>query len=401
LRILIASPSLPHPPQWGFGIRVRKLLEGLAARHDVSLLAYAGPDEAAKVSALSSSCAELLTVAMPKAPAIRDHWQHARALASRHSYHFGHLRSAAYQSALDEACRRTPFDFIQVESSALAGFRFQAPVVLDEHNIESELLWRTAREERSPWRRLLRAREAQQVEREELDSWRRVAACVVTSEREVHIVRKAVPQKPCRVVPNGVDSGYFVPAGTAVEADTFVFTGLMSYRPNADGVAYFIEQVLPLIRRVRPAARFIVVGWGGTRLHSLSGPGITFTGRVADVRHYLARAAAVVTPLRVGSGTRLKVLEALAMAKPVVSTSVGCEGIDVVDGQHLLVADTPAAFAEAVLRVLADSDLARRLGSAGRELVQDRYSWRSSAEALCALYDELGERSSLAGRVRA
>jgi glycosyltransferase involved in cell wall biosynthesis len=122
---------------------------------------------------------------------------------------------------------------------------------------------------------------------------------------------------------------------------------------------------------------------------------------VADVRHYLARAAAVVTPLRVGSGTRLKVLEALAMAKPVVSTSVGCEGIDVVDGQHLLVADTPAAFAEAVLRVLADSDLARRLGSAGRELVQDRYSWRSSAEALCALYDELGERSSLAGRVRA
>jgi glycosyltransferase involved in cell wall biosynthesis len=162
-----------------------------------------------------------------------------------------------------------------------------------------------------------------------------------------------------------------------------VFLGVMHYRPNVDAAMYFAREILPHLLRERPNLTFTIVGGGAPEeLRRLAGPNVILTDRVPDTRPYLARAGAFVVPLRMGSGTRLKVLEAMAMGRPVVSTSLGCEGIAVVDGQHALVADDPSTFARTVLQVLGDPALASRLGSNGRHLVERRYSWPSVLKRL-------------------
>src|SRR5207253_2743843 len=146
--------------------------------------------------------------------------------------------------------------------------------------------------------------------------------CVLTSDRE-------------EAVPNGVDIDYFQPTSDAVDADSMVYVGVTHYRPNVDAALYFIREVLPHVLRVRPSVRFTIVGGGAPEeLQRLAGPNVVFTDTVPDTRPYVSRAAAFVVPLRMGSGTRLKVLEGLAMRRPLISTSLGCEGIDAVDGQH-------------------------------------------------------------------
>jgi glycosyltransferase involved in cell wall biosynthesis len=183
-----------------------------------------------------------------------------------------------------------------------------------------------------------------------------------------------------------------------VRPDSIVFTGLMTYWPNADGVGYFIRDILPTIRKSLPDATFTAVGWGlREELRPLLGNGVVHTGWVADVRPYLAAASLAVVPLRTGSGTRLKILEALAMGKAVVSTSVGCEGLDVQDGKHLLIADDSKAFADSVVRLLRDPVEAAALGSRGRALVESLYGWDQSAAELERFHQSLFARPGKLG----
>jgi glycosyltransferase involved in cell wall biosynthesis len=180
-----------------------------------------------------------------------------------------------------------------------------------------------------------------------------------------------------------VDLRYFRPSAEPTIPDSLVFTGLMRYRPNHDAVKYFVREVLPLIRRVRPGVRLTVVGGDPPpELSRLAGPDVEITGGVPDVRPYVARAAAVVVPLRMGGGTRLKVLEALAMGKAVVSTGIGCEGLLAEDGVHLLTADDPQSLAERTLLVLSTPSLAGDLGRRGRLLVEENYGWERVVDGL-------------------
>jgi len=168
----------------------------------------------------------------------------------------------------------------------------------------------------------------------------------------------------------------------------------MKYRPNVDAALYFVRQVLPQILAVRPALVFYIVGGEPpAEVRELAGPHVVVTGTVADVRPYVRNAAVFVVPLRMGGGTRLKVLEGLSMRKAMVSTTLGCEGIDVEDRRHLLIADTPAAFASAVLRLLQEPALGEALAEAGRDLVDRRYRWERVVGELEAFYDELLDRS--------
>jgi glycosyltransferase involved in cell wall biosynthesis len=163
--------------------------------------------------------------------------------------------------------------------------------------------------------------------------------------------------------------------------------------PNVDGVVYFLREIWPLIAAACPDARFVVVGADpAPAIRAHAGPGVTIVGPVDDLRPHLAAASVVVVPLRLGSGTRLKILEAWAMARPVVSTALGAEGLDAVPGRHLLIADEPANFASAVLRVLRDPGLGDDLGRAGRTLVTEHYSWRGAAGRLEAFLRQVLER---------
>jgi sugar transferase (PEP-CTERM/EpsH1 system associated) len=398
-RILVVTPSLPYPPNWGFGIRVYQLVRHLAQRHHVSLLTFGTAAESDKVAALRAVCDEVHVVEPRVANRRQKRWTQLRSVFAATSFQTMALRSPAMQRTIDELLATQSFNLVQLESSQLSSYDFgQVPVIVDEHNVEYELLQRMYRTERSPLRRLYNWLEYVKFRREERACWRRVDAAIFTSAREAEIFRRFAPDTPSIVAANGVDVDFFQPnPSVQIDRDSVVFTGLISYRPNTDAVLYFAREVLPLIVAQRPNVRFTVVGMGPTdEIKSLAGKNVVVTDAVPDVRPYLAAAGAVVVPLRMGSGTRLKVLEALAMAKPVVSTAVGCEGIDVADDEHLLVEDDPAAFVTAVLRLLDDAALAARLGQAGRELAEARYSWRSVADDVDALYRRLAHHAEAA-----
>lgn len=310
------------------------------------------------------------------------------------------LFSHQMQTTIWNLLRDRPYDLVEVESSAMASFAFgQVPVVVDEHNIEYELLDRSRRVNSSLPRSAFMAIESKKAKKEEIEVWRRVQGCVLTSQREQAVVNGTVNSLPTAVVPNGVDLDYFRPVRCDPPEPRLVFTGLMTYRPNVDALSYFIRDIFPRVRSGRPDATLTAVGWGfSEELAPLLGKGVSHTGRVEDVRPYLAGASVVVAPLRIGGGTRLKILEALAMGKAVVSTTVGCEGIDVRDGKHLVIADDPVAFARSVVQLLDDPDRAAGLGRAGRALVESRYGWSQSVAELERFHASVVESANGAAR---
>lgn len=394
MRILLLTPSLPWPPMWGFNIRVLNILRELAAHNSVSLLCYGGGEPDAQARETISAICDRVFIVPETGRSIRQRrLLQAGTVISPRSFHLRRYVSAEMQARLTQILRDGAYDLVQVESSAMASFDFgNTPIVLDEHNLEYELLRRSNAVESSRIRRAFAATESRKVEREEISTWNRVKGCVLTSEREQAVVQRAAPGVATAVVPNGVALDYFQPSAAEVTPGSIVFTGLMTYRPNADGVSYFIRRILPAIRASRPDAVFTAVGWGlPDDVRPLLGEGVFHTGRVDDIRPYLAKASVVVVPLRIGSGTRLKVLEALAMAKPVVSTTVGCEGIDVSHGEHLLIADAPAAFAAAVTSLLEDPAEAAALGRRGRAMVESRYGWERSVAELERFHRSLFE----------
>lgn len=389
LRILIVCPEPPAPPTWGFALRVYHLGRELGRHHDVTLLTYDTQDPTRDWDELASR----FSVHGVKGRRGSRRAMQARSLVSRRSFHLRRFQTAEMQRAILDVGARGAFDIIQVESSQMFGFEFpdRAAVVIDEHNIEHDLVRRVAQLERSKARRAYLQLECRKVHREEVAAWRRADGCVLTSDNDEQKLHDEVPSARTRVVPNGVDLEYFSPAESAVDTDSIVFVGAINYRPNSDAVVYLAERILPLVRRSRPRATLTVVGPGApAEVRRLAGNGaVRIVGRVPDVRPYMAAASVLTAPLRMGGGTRLKVLEGLAMAKAVVSTRVGCEGLDVRPDLDLLVADDEETFAGCVVRLMDDPHLRQQLGRAGRRRVEERYSWAAVTGELEDFYRHL------------
>jgi len=392
LNILIVSPTFPYPPSWGFGIRVYQLARNLSARHKVTLLTYARADEMEYVEPLRQLIGDVRVVERPQNRGLVKRLAQLASIVSSSSYQVRDLHTREMQAAIDDLLTEGAFDIIQLESSQMCSFNYGtgSAVVLDEHNIEYELLQRMHEGERSWTRRVYNRGEYRKFRPVEQEAWRTVNGCVLTSEREEVIVRAHAPATQVVVVPNGVDPEYFMPSGHEPTADTLMFNGLLSYRPNFDAAVYLIEEILPRLHQVRPGVTLTIVGFGTpAELDSLRRPGVVVTGVVPDIRPYLEQAAVVVVPIRMGGGTRLKVIEALAMGKAVVSTTIGCEGLRVVDGEHLVKADDADSFASSVALVLADQAKSEGLGRAGRTLMVNEYSWQRSTVQLEELFRRL------------
>lgn len=401
MKLLVLSPWLPYPVTWGYAKRVYHILEELAARHEVTLVTYTDGDDQAAQEVLRRLC-RVHVVPRPALPAGKRLAQLASTLSPR-SFQHRLMYSDAMQRQLDVLTSGAAFDVIHVSTSQMACFRFdpRSPLVLDEHNIEYELYYRVFQAEGSVPRRLFNWLEYRKFRREEIAAWRAADGIAMTSRREAAFVQQMLPGACVVSVPNAVDTDYFAPAAddSAVDAEAIVMTGLMKYRPNVDGAIFFAREILPRIRQARPRATFYVVGGEpAPEVTALAGPHVVVTGSVDDVRPYVHRSTVFVVPLRMGSGTRLKVLEGLAMGKAMVSTAIGCEGIDVVDGEHLRIADTPEAFADAVLALMGNPALARTLAGNGRTLMLDRYRWKTVVPTLEALYADA--TASRAGRTQ-
>jgi glycosyltransferase involved in cell wall biosynthesis len=256
-----------------------------------------------------------------------------------------------------------------------------APVAYFSHNVEYMIWRRLCDNERRPWRRALLEIEWRKMRRAEAEACRRARLTLAVSPQDRVLLRALAPHAVIRAIPTGVDVDYFAPCAAPVREDELVYVGSMDWQPNEDGVLHFIDAILPVIRRTRPRSALTVVGRNPSeRLRrAAAAAGVHVTGTVEDVRPYLAAAAVMVVPLRVGGGTRLKIFEGLAAGKAVVSTAIGAEGLPLEDGVHFLRADEPESFAAAVLRLLDDPELRRRLGGAGRRLVEERYAWSQVA----------------------
>ncbi len=390
--ILLVCPEIPAPPTWGFAVRVHHLAVHLGRRHRVSLIGYGRLRDQSDWVDLAGMVHRVRVVPPPSTLA-RRRWHQLASLVSPSSFHLTTLHSQAMQQAIGELLAEDHVDLVQVESSALMCFDFgSVPLVLDEHNIEYDLLRQVAGVERSLLRRGFGAVDSLKARREERRAWERAQCCVATSPEDEAVIRAAHPSACTAVVPNGVDTDAFRPSGEPADPERLLFVGKMNYRPNADAVVWFARHVLPRVRRSRPSTLFEVVGSDVPA--SLRGlPGVTWTGWVGDVRPSLEHAGVVVAPLRAGGGTRLKILEGLAMAKPVVSTSLGATGIDAVPGRHLIVADDPDGMADQILRLMSDAGLRARLGAEGRALVLRRYGWAAAARRLDDFHGQITMRA--------
>lgn len=287
------------------------------------------------------------------------------------------------------------FDSVQIETVQLASYvpivqcaRPRPAIVSDWHNIESELMWRYS-DRASGLRRLVARRTARLLERAEQQLLGDCDVCTVASERERDAALR-MRHTEIHVVPNGVDCAYYVAAGVPKNADgqaPLVFVGSMDYHANIDAVLWFMREVWPELSRVYPTVTLTIVGRAPVpSIQALASSRIRVTGTVDDVRPYYEHAIASIAPLRVGSGTRLKILESMAAGVPVISTRMGAEGLDVTSGKNILLADTPGEFIGAITRLQSDAALAKSLAAEARTLVLHKYDWAALGAELYGIH---------------
>jgi glycosyltransferase involved in cell wall biosynthesis len=283
----------------------------------------------------------------------------------------------------------------------------RVPTLLSLQNIDSSIWRRLARQTGNPVQKLAFWMQYRSFRHYERLMARKFSACACVSEEDKNLLADLCPGISIEVIPNGVDVESYQPDHRLTEEATIVYTGSMDWLPNEDAVLYFHERMLPLLEAQIPNVKFYIVGQNPTqRVKQLSQRNnVIVTGMVDDVKPYIAKASVYVVPLRIGGGTRLKILEALAMEKAVVSTTIGCEGLQLTPGKDILIADEPEKFARLVLRLAQDEKFRQRLGQSGRKQVEKKYDWRSIGKQLNELYgilhrNRVFRKNSVSGNVR-
>jgi len=403
MRILWLKTELLHPVDKGGKIRTYQMLRHINQLHDVTYLTLIKHDE--PIDALAQAgeyCRRLIPVKHAEIAKFSPQFYRDLAfnLGSSMPYAIQKYRSAAMQEAIEhELCSRQ-YDAVVCDFlTPSINFKSDAatPTVLFQHNVESSIWKRHYEIQQHPLKRALFYNQWQKMLRYERETCRQFNAVVAVSATDRDQMRDEFGLRNVYDVPTGVDTDYFRPLGGQPQPAELVFTGSMDWLPNEDAIAFFAERILPIIALSRPLVKLTVVGRNpSARLRELAAADarITVTGRVDDVRPYIDRAAAYVVPLRIGGGTRLKIYEAMAMAKPVISTTIGAEGLPLRDGKDLLIADEPEAFARAVLRAVDDQTFADQLGEKARALVCERFGWEHAADSFIDICGSISKKAS-------
>jgi glycosyltransferase involved in cell wall biosynthesis len=409
LSILYVSQMPASPPRFGAQARVHGLMTQLAQRHDLTAVMLVDHEFDAEEcrQAMQAYCHEVVLVPNPYSrDGLSKRLLQLWSLASTRSFERLRVRVPALQRALDQVLRARRFDVVNLEFPYLGhcdlrqappGERLP-PLVVDSHEIAYDLAQQFALAANDNLvRRIYAGANWRKLRREELGTYRYADGVYLCSAADERRLLDQVPGVRTAVIPNAADVEYYQPRPTDPPPDgrTLVYFGLLSTIPNVDGVIHFVQDIWPRVAESHPDARCKIIGGRPPpSLLTLGGARVELTGFVSDLRPHLAAAAAVVVPLRLGGGTRLKIVEAMAMGKAIVSTTLGAEGIEAVPGRDLLIQDEPAAFAGAVSRLLADPGLAARIGQSARRLAVQRYSWSEAAQALEGFYRRILEVGS-------
>jgi len=406
LKILFLSQPFLYPLDTGGRIRTAKLLEQLSKVFDITLVSNFDPSQdSVFVDRMTALCKHYHPV--PRTP-VRKYslWFYLRLLARVFSRY-----PVAVVNDYSKAIEMTVLNLLKKESHDLVVCDFlqpslnlvkvkDVPTILFQHNVESVIVKRHYETTRNPFAKLFWWDQWHKMERFERKACRWFTAIVAVSELDKTLLEERFGAQNVRAIPTGIDTSYFMPRHDRVEPHSLIFTGSMDWLPNEDAIRFFVREILPLIKEQVRDVKLTVVGRHPSRsllAETQRNPEVTLTGRVDDVRPYIARHAVYVIPLRIGGGTRIKVYEAMAMGKAVVSTRVGVEGLPVQNGENIALADEPREFADAVVRLLRRPEERERLGSKARSFVAGNFSWEKAAKVFSEIcLDTAGDGGSSA-----
>jgi polysaccharide biosynthesis protein PslH len=396
LKILWTKANKILPVHSGGDIRSYNLARQLAARHQLTFFSYYdGAPDAAYEQSLREHFSTSVCIATGRRhdSMLRRGLDYAMRLPQPAPYAVSRFASRAVRTQLKSWYREQAFD-VAVCDFLDAAVNFpddlSIPTILFQHNVESEIWRRHAETESNPARRRMYAMEFRKMLAYEEGAVRRFPHVIAVSEHDRRLMSAWVDPSRITVVPTGVDLSQYGPDFSEREKNPLiVFVGAMDWEPNIDAVEFFCEQVWPSVLVRSPQAKFRIVGRNpNQRVQRLASNSVEVTGKVPAVIDHLREAAVVVVPLRIGGGTRLKIYEAMAAGKAVVSTSVGAEGLDVHHGHDIILSDTPKALAESILLLLTDTGLRRRYEHAAAELAA-RYDWPSVSGKFEAVLDQV------------
>lgn len=402
MKLLFLTPQIPYPPTQGAALRNYNILRGVSQMHDVSLLTFAGENQdrsPERLAPLFEICRHIKFVTAPKRPTFN---RISDIFTTREPDMGLRLKSKEFEQALLQLLENEQFDIVQVEGIELAryikviqAFDKQIKIVFDDHNAETALQKSVReRDSRRPSKWLGAIYSSIQVtrlERFETQICRQVDCVTVVSEKDKEEISKLAPQQKIVAIPNSIDVDLYktVPA-EEMPAFDILFSGTMDYRPNVDGIEWFFQLVWPKIRENLPSTTIKIAGQkvhpGLHKYKELEG--VQFTGFVDSIIPYIHATKVVILPLHMGSGTRLKFIQALAVGKAVVTTTIGAEGFPVSDGNELFFADSPGDFASAVVTLLTNEQKRLDLAAQG-QLFVEAYDWRRIVPKFNEVYESL------------
>ena len=395
------------PPDSGGKIRSYNILRELARQHSITFFSFYAAHENDCHPDLKNMFDRVvcMPLSLPASKSRSEMLDYAFRFFSSQPYGITKYCRREVRQKLSGLLKQEQYDVIICDFLMPAGalpWNCSTPKVIFTHNVEA-MIWRRHYDvAANPIWKAISWWEWRKMEAAERRYLRLADRVLTVSETDRDSFASFLEAAKLAVIPTGVDIHYFQPMPAEEVPDSLVFTGSMDWLPNEDGIFYFVETVLPLIRQQCPQVSLEVVGRNPSRRLQVlaeTEKSLHLTGWVEDIRRFLARSAVCIVPLRIGGGTRLKIFEAMAMGKPVVSTTIGAEGLPVQSGKNILIADTPEDFAASVLSLLRDSNQRRQLATAARALVEENYSWRKVADAFSRVLEEVVAHSMTHGEM--
>jgi len=405
MNILFLSTRSPYPLISGHSLRTYHILKGAAQKHTVTLVTFVQlPEHELKQENLEHLRSFCKAVHPFKIPVDFSRLKFAAGLFmnffSSKPFVAQKYDAPEVREKIREILKTENIDLVHVDMLPLSVYinEFKGlPRILVNHNVESIRLYRWFQTESNPLKKAYLGMQYPKLKAFEKSAMEKFDCCVVVSEKDKYLLREMGVKNNLAVVPNGTDTTFFKPMGRNKIDNSVLWLGHMDVHTNRDAVLYFWREIFPLLQKQYPQVRMVFVGSSPPKEiadASRKNGNIKVTGFVDDVRPYMDEAAVLVVPLRIGSGTRLKILDAMAMGKAIVSTSVGCEGLQVADGENMLIADDPAAFTHKVIKLLHDDNLRFTLGKNARK-VAENYDWASIMDKQDWIYQSVIERSNL------
>jgi polysaccharide biosynthesis protein PslH len=399
LKILQLAPKLPYPLVDGGSVGIFKSTEATAkAGADITFVTYPDPDPQVTrkgIEALSAFArVHLVSKQLP------SRYKTLAKTMFKGAYPVERRMMPEMFELLTQLVDQHEFDLVHVDHAHMGKYAiwlketYGLPYVLREHNFEALIYERFAATQRDPLKKFVASTHGRRLKKEEFKFIREAAHVVPITKEDLSLMRNEIQHQRYTVISSGVDTDYFRPSNKISEEKLITWIGGMSWDPNRDAVLYFLDDIWPRLSASDPDLRLELIGDGTEALVAKRSDNVKGFGRVPDVRPYFSRATLLVVPLRVGGGMRLKILDFLASGKAVVTTSIGMEGNRAEHDKHLMIADTPSDFARQVLALLGDSERRNELGSAGRALTEECYSWKKIGQQFVAVYEAVIARQS-------